>query len=96
MTAPARLPGMNALETRIAGYPTGQIHSLLRTLSDRSKLDDAERMVHAALADELTRRWGVEAEVDEVFQDPDYAGSYVDALEKARQLKGERERAARP
>lgn len=95
MAAPARLPGMNALQTRIAGYPTGQVHSLLRTLSDRSNLDDAHRMVHAALADELTRRWGVEAEVDEVFQDLDFDGSYVDALERARALKGERERAAR-
>lgn len=78
---------MSALHARIAGYSTAQLHQLLRNLDQRPTLDEAERMVHAGLADELTRRWDVDAEVDAIFADLDFTGTYLEALEQAHAAK---------
>lgn len=95
---------MNALQAQIATYTDAQIETYLRHLdatfrqrrnpapvADRSSdASQAERMVHAALADELTRRWDIDAEVDEIFQEVAFTGTYLEAMLSARDLKRSR------
>lgn len=42
--------------------------------------DEHERMVHAMIADTIEARHGLEAAMEAIFEDIDYAGSYTDAL----------------
>lgn len=79
---------MNALQARIAAtFAPEQLLELLRELDARPSLDENERLVYAALADELTARWDIDAEVGVIFADIDFDGSYLQAIEQAITLK---------
>jgi len=75
------------LTARIAGMATALLEVTYRDLSARPKLDEAERLVSARLADELTRRWDIDEELDVVFSDLEFTGSYYEAMLLAKAAK---------
>jgi hypothetical protein len=60
--------------------PTTVLLAAHATLTGRANPDAAERLTAATIADVLTARHGLDATLDAIFEDDDYAGTYHDAL----------------
>lgn len=78
---------MSALQARLARTAPEQLLELLTHLDARPSLEEGERLVYAAMADELTARWDIDAEVGVIFADDEFDGTYLQAIERAIELK---------
>lgn len=70
----------NALTTAAAKHSTDVLIGALLVLDAKGNLSNEERMVQAATADVITSREGINAAMDDVFMDLDFAGTYTDAI----------------
>ena len=71
------------LNAAIAAKSTAMLIECHRILDSKTNRDEAERLTAALMADEITRRLDLDAKLDEVFADEDFAGTYHDAIVKA-------------
>jgi len=55
----------------------------LNILTNKASRSTEERMALAWVSDEITLRFDLETELDDIFSDENYAGTYEDALRSA-------------
>lgn len=78
----------NPIATRIAALSTAEIEAALKALdAPRGSNTPAKRRVYAELADALTARWDIDAELDRVFLDDEFTGTYYEAMLIARESR---------
>lgn len=78
----------NPIATRIATLSDAQIELALKTLdAPRAATSPAKRRVYAELADALSARWDIEPELDRVFLDDEFTGTYYEAMLIARESR---------
>lgn len=68
------------LKNKAAEQSTDTLLGSLFILDAKGDLTAEERMVKASISDAITERHGLDALLDEVFMDLDFAGTYTDAL----------------
>lgn len=76
----------NPIAARIATLSTAQIELALKELDKPGATSSPDkRRVYAELADALTARWDIDAELDRVFLDDEFTGTYYEAMVIARE-----------
>lgn len=78
MTSPATAAHAK-MAALIAGRTTDQLIADLAHLGTLPSTQET-RLVGAAIADHITAREAIDPFIDDVFQDPDFAGTYLDAI----------------
>lgn len=71
------------LKAAAAKHDTATLLGALYVLEAKGNLSNEERMVKAATSDAITERHDLDALMDEIFMDDDFAGTYTDAIEIA-------------
>lgn len=69
------------LKARAAKQGTATLLGALYILEMRTDLSLEESLTKAAISDAITERHDLDAMMDEVFMDLDFAGTYTDAIE---------------
>jgi hypothetical protein len=78
----------NPLAARSATMTSAQIEAALTELDKPGATASPDkRRVYAELADELSRRWDIDAELDRVFLDDEFDGTYYQAMLAAREAR---------
>jgi hypothetical protein len=68
------------LTARIEAQTTDQLLAVLAELDRKAKKTEEERLVAAAVSDVITTREGIDAELDAIFADVEYDGTYYEAI----------------
>lgn len=92
--ATLRMNGRIEVETTAALWKIADdLDTLKGRLDAKSEEAGNVRLVAAAVADVITRRLGIDDELDAIFMDDDYEGTYTEAMRRAVDMKAE---AAKP
>ena len=79
-----------AILAKIAPVSTNDLLFHHKTAEDMNTTDDMQRLVQSIMADELTRRLDINPEMDTIFEDLDYEGTYHEAIVIAIELRKNR------